>query len=155
MREAVLVLDEVTPGLDNLANLLDLLTDLTVDLLGSDDGRGPEDRVHALALACSSSANAIVTHLVKLAEEAEPNLPAVVSDEVMLAAYREAAPAGKAAVVRVMRLITEYEDKAKAATIRAETAEQQVCSLTRDLDQAHRLIERLRAQAHSMAAGAE
>ncbi|MCO5132454.1 MAG: hypothetical protein M9932_18185 [Xanthobacteraceae bacterium] len=146
MREAIVVLNAVTPGLDNLANLLDLLTDLTLDLgSSSDDGRGPEDRVHALAGACSSAVNEILADLVRLSEEAEPELPSVVSDEAILAAYRKAAPEGKAAVIRAMRLIGESEDKAKAATIRAETAEQQLRSATERLDVADRELAFLRS----------
>ncbi len=146
MKEAIVVLNAVTPGLDNLANLLNLLTDLTLDLGSSaDDGRGPEDRVHALAGACLSSVNEIVADLVRLSEQAEPELPSVVLDDALLAAYREATPAGKTAVMRTMRLISEQEDIAKAATIRAETAEKELRSTTQRLDSADREIAFLRS----------
>jgi hypothetical protein len=45
------------------------------------------------------------------------------------------------------------EQRERATIVRAERAENAERLLTRDLDRAHRLIERLRAQAHSKNAG--
>lgn len=148
------VIDAIDPELYKIANLLDLLTDLTFDLGSDGTGRSPTDRVHTLATACLSLTNNLMTQTEKLTEEARnTHKPAPeISDGDIRAAWRQAHPLGRVAVMKAIRLTVDSEDRAKAAMTRAETAEQQVCSLTRDLDQAHRLIERLRAQAHSMAA---
>jgi hypothetical protein len=72
------------------------------------------------------------------------------TDAEIVMAWRNAKPRVRDEVLKILTEWQAIEQRERDAIIRAETAEQQVCTLTRDLDRAHRLIERLRAQAHSM-----
>lgn len=119
MTDGMDVINEIEPGLYQLANMLDLLTDLTLDLGSDGTGRGPTDRVHALATACLACANSRLSQIEVLTEHA-----------------REA--------VELSRTIDEVEERAELATIRAERAEQSLRNITQELDRAHREIDQIK-----------
>jgi hypothetical protein len=141
------VIDAIDPELYKIANLLDLLTDLTFDLPSDGTGRSPNDRVHTLAMACLSLTNSLMAETEKLTEEARnTHKPAPeISDDEVRTAYRAASPLAKVLVMNVLRDGVEAEERAKQATTRAETAEQELRSTTQRLDSADREIAFLRS----------
>lgn len=140
------VIDAIDPEIYKIANMLDLLTELTFELGGDGSGRSLNDRVHTLAEACLSLTNRVMAETDKLLKQArQQHTPAPdISDDEIRAAYRLAKPVAKVAVMKILRLTADAEERVKSATVRAEAAEQELRSATQRLDMADREVAFLR-----------